>query len=71
MHSLREGITRRVWFRTHALEYLPTQFGVKYQGVKYDAVLKGVKPTSPFHGELQEGDRLVAMNGRRVSEANK
>lgn len=47
------------------------QFGVKSKGVKYDAVLKTVKVTSPFVGELKEGDRLVAIDGRRVSEANK
>jgi len=47
------------------------QFGVKSKGIKYDAVLKTIKPTSPFVGELKEGDRLVAINGRRVSEANK
>jgi hypothetical protein len=44
------------------------QFGMRWQGVKYDAVLKRVKATSPFFGQLQPGDRLVAINGRRVGE---
>jgi PDZ domain-containing secreted protein len=47
------------------------QFGVKYNGVKYDAVLKRVKETSPFVNQLRCGDRLVALNGRRVCDTGR
>ena len=47
---------------------LAPQFGVKFGGVKYDAVLKRVKDSSPFVNRLHCGDRLVAINGRRVCD---
>ena len=41
---------------------------MKSKGVKYDAVLKSVKDTSPFKNLLSPGDRLVSINGRRIAD---